>query len=169
MGDEIKLSQPKNIALIVVFASLYAVIGYVLHPISFVEIQVRVSDALYPLIAVFGFPSLVGLTIGHFLLNLSSPLGLLDLLSVLLFVPAKLAIWKWGLKAVPLHILSIALWVPFMLNHLFGVPFWITVVFVGIGEIIAEIVLGVPLTLGIQAHVVKTKNPEATLSRKGVE
>lgn len=143
----------RNLALVVVFASLYAIIGYALHPISFLDIQVRVSDALYPLIAIFGLPSLIGLTFGHFILNLSSPLGLLDLLSVALFIPAKLAIWKWGLKAVPLHIVSIALWVPFMLNHLFGVPFWMTVVFVGIGETIAEIMIGLPLTLAIKNHV----------------
>jgi len=138
------------VALIVVFASMYVALGYVLHPISFLQIQVRIADALYPLIAVFGLPSLVGLVIGHFLLNLSSPLGLIDLLSIPLFIPAKVAIWKWGLKAVPLHVISVGLWVPTMLCF-FAPPeilvpsflFWVFVSTVTIGEFIAEYILGV--------------------------
>jgi len=150
------------VALMSVFAGLYVVLGYVLHPISFLQIQVRVADALYPLIAIFGLPSLIGLVIGHFFLNLSSPLGIIDLLSIPLFVPAKVAIWKWGLKAVPLHVISVGLWVPTMLC--FFAPseillpsflFWIIVVTVTIGEFIAEILLGFPLTLAIQRRITK--------------
>jgi uncharacterized membrane protein len=129
------------------------VIGYVFHPISFLMIQIRIADALYPLIAVFGLPALVGLTLGHFLVNLSSPLGWIDLLSVPLFIPAKLAIWKWGLKAVPLHVLSVALWVAYMLHVVFALPFWISVVLVGCGEAVAEIILGIPLAEAVRRRI----------------
>ena len=147
----------RDISLMAVFAALYVGLGYVFHSISFLEIQVRIADALYPMIALFGLPSLVGLTIGHFILNLSSPLGPIDLLSVGLFIPAKLAIWKWGLKAVPLHVLSVTLWVPYMLMVLFSLPYWITVLYVGIGEAIAEIAVGFPLAIAIKRRLVYGK------------
>jgi len=142
-------------ALVMVFASLYIAIGYALHSISFLQIQVRVADALYPLIAVFGLPSLCGLTLGHFMLNLSSPLGLIDLLSVAMFLPAKFAILKFGLKAVPLHVLSVGLWVAYMLWHMFRLPYLLTFVLVFTGEFIAEIVLGIPLAVGIKRRLLQ--------------
>lgn len=157
--------KTKDLAVAVVFAALYTGIGYLFHPVSFLQIQVRIPDALYPLIALFGMPSLLGLTIGHFLLNLSSPLGPIDLLSVVLFIPAKMAIGKWGLKAVPLHVISIALWVPTMICFFapqeFAAPSFMLptiIVFVAIGEAIAEIGLGFPLTLAIKRRL-KNANP----------
>lgn len=150
--------KSRNIVLAALFATIYVILGYVLHSISFLEYQVRISDALYPLIAVFGLPAVIGTTMGHFMLNLSSPLGIIDLLSVALFIPAKLAIWKWGLKAVPLHVISVALWVPYMLCTVFQIPFimyWPLVLSVGIGETIAEVVIGVPLTLAVKKRVSK--------------
>jgi len=105
--------------------------------------------------ALFGLPSLIGLVTGHFLLNVSSPLGPIDLLSVLLFVPAKVAIWKYGLKAVPLHVLSVALWIPIMIC-LGDTPWFVygtLFVTVGIGEIIAEILLGIPLVMAIKKRL----------------
>lgn len=148
----------KRIALTALFATLYIVIGYALASIAFLEYQVRLADALYPLIAVFGLPALIGTTIGHFTLNLASPLGLIDLLSVALFIPAKIAIWKFGLKAVPLHIISIALWVPYMICTVFQIPFIAyipLVVSVGIGETIAEGAIGIPLALAVRKRLGK--------------
>jgi len=150
--------KSRSIALIALLATIYVVIGYTLHSISFLEYQVRVSDALYPLIAIFGLPAVIGTTIGHFIMNITSPLGIIDLLSVALFIPAKLAIWKYGLKAVPLHVISVALWVPYMLCTVFQIPFimyWPLVLSVGIGETIAEVVIGVPLTLAVKNRVSK--------------
>jgi len=147
------MKNSKFVSLTIIFAGLYTTLGYLLHPFSFMQIQVRVADALYPLIAIFGLPSLTGLVIGHFIVNLSSPLGLIDLLSVPIFIPAKLSIWKWGLKAVPLHVLSVGLWVGFMLFYLFNIPLLITILYVTIGELIAEIVLGFPLTLTLKRRI----------------
>jgi len=150
--------KSRSIALTALFTTLYIIIGYALSSIAFLEYQVRVADALYPLIAIFGLPALIGTTIGHFTLNLASPLGLIDLLSVALFIPAKIAIWKFGLKAVPLHIISVALWVPYMLCTVFQIPFIAYIplaVTVGVGETIAEAVIGIPLALAIRKRLGK--------------
>jgi len=114
-------------------------------PISFLMVQVRVADALYSLIGLFGFPAFVGLVLGHLIANMFSPLGLIDLLSVLWFIPAKLAIWKWKFKAVPLHVVSVGLWVGWMLHSLFGLPLMMTIIYVATGEAIAEIIIGYPV------------------------
>jgi len=145
----------KDLALAAVFAGLYAALGFILQSVAFGPIQVRVADALYPLIAVFGFPCLVGTFLGHLIFNIYGfgvgiALGPLDLLSPILFLPAKYAIQRWGLKAVPLHVLSVALWVPFLLNQMFSLPFWVCVATVGVGETIAEVALGVPLAIAIR-------------------
>lgn len=151
--------KSKEITQAAVLAALYVAIGLVIPFISFGAIQCRISDALYPLIAILGTPALIGLTLGHIIYNAYGfvtgfALGPLDvLLSPLIFFGAKLAIWKWGLKAVPIHVVAVALWVPYLLNNLFGIPYWPLVITVGIGEAIAELVLGIPLAIGVQKRI----------------
>ena len=69
----------RDIALAVVFAALYAVGVALLAPISFHIIQVRVADALLPLVMLFGSPVVIGITIGTLFANLFSPFGILDI------------------------------------------------------------------------------------------
>lgn len=151
--------ETKQIAQATVLAALYIAIGVVLPFISFGAIQCRISDALYPLIAILGTPALIGLTLGHIIYNAYGfvtgfALGLLDvLLSPLIFFGAKLAIWKWGIKAIPLHVVAVALWVPYLLNTLFGIPYWPLVLTVGAGEAIAELVLGIPLAKLVEKNL----------------
>ena len=151
--------KSKDITLAVVLVALYIGIGLVIPFVSFGAIQCRLSDALYPLIAILGWPAVVGLTLGQFIYNLYGystgfALGLLDvIISPALFFVAKLFIQKYGYKAVPIHVVFVALWVPYLLNSLFGIPYWPTVVTVGIGEAIAEIVLGIPLAKLVEQRI----------------
>lgn len=154
--------KSKDVTLIAISASLYVVIGLVIPFISFGAIQCRVSDALYPLIAILGTPALIGLTIGHAIYNLwgystGVALGILDvLLSPLIFLIAKILIWKYGLRAVPIHVIFVALWVPYLLNSLFGAPYWPLVISVGIGEAIAEIAIGIPVAKAVETRWTST-------------
>ena len=145
--------KSRDLALTIIFATLYPALTLGLYPMSYGQIQIRIADALYPLIGIFGLPALIGCIIGHFIANLFSPLGIIDMVSVLLFIPAKIAIWKWKFKAVPLHVLSVALWIPFMLHLLFGIPYLITVFYVGVGEAVAELILGRWLYLEIERRI----------------
>ena len=137
--------KSKQIALTGIFAALYYVLGIVFQPISFMAIQCRIACALIPLIALFGYPATIGITLGGLLFNANSPLGILDMLSMLIFLPAKLAIQKWGIKAVPIHVAFVGIWVGYLLNITFNAPLIPTIVTVAIGELVAEIVLGIPL------------------------
>lgn len=47
-----------------VFAGVYAVLVVVLAPVSFLPIQVRVADALIPLSILYGWPAIIGVTVG---------------------------------------------------------------------------------------------------------
>lgn len=150
--------KSKDIALIAISASLYIAIGLVIPFIGFGAIQCRISDALYPLIAILGTPALIGLTIGHAIYNLwgystGIALGILDVtLSPIIFLIAKILIWKYGIRAVPIHVIFVALWVPYLLNSLFGLPYWPLVITVGIGETIAEIVIGIPIAKAVETR-----------------
>jgi len=129
-----------NVALL---AALYFVIGFAIPMLGFGMFQIRLGDALYPCIPLFGIEGVIGLTIGQFIYNvygfgLGMAIGPWDLLSPLLFLPFKWLIYKKGIKMVPLHIIAVALWIPFLLNMEFGAPFWFAVLTVGGGETIAE-------------------------------
>ena len=129
--------KSKQIALTAVFAALYYALGLVFQPISFGAIQVRVACATIPLIALFGAPATIGITLGHLLFNLNSPLGTLDYISPFVFLIPRLLIQKYGVKAMPIHTLTVGAWVGYIIS-LFGVPFLSVFLTVSIGELIAE-------------------------------
>jgi len=154
----------KFLALTVVITSLYVSLGFGLQNIAFGNIQIRVADALYPLIAVLGLPCLVGTFLGHFIFNLYGfgtgiALGIGDLASPFIFLIPKWLIYKYGNPTWKLtlttvsHVLFVAFWIPYLLLVMYAIPFWISVLTVGVGEFIAEIVLGIPLTLAIKRRI----------------
>lgn len=144
--------KTRDIGLSVVFAAMYA-IG-VIWPLSSMGIQCRLSCALIPLIAIFGGPATWGITIGHFIFNSFSPIGWLDYFSPLVLLVPRLLIQKYGVKAMPIHTIVVALWVPFILNQTFGLPMIPLILTVGIGELIAEWYLGY---LGLYPRLVDPK------------
>lgn len=133
--------KSKQIALTGVFAGLYYVLGILFQPISFGAIQVRVACALIPLISLFGYPATIGITIGHLLFNVGSPLGTLDILSPFVFLIPRLLIQKYGVKTMPIHTVTVGLWVAYILST-FGSPFVPIFLTVTIGETVAEWFLG---------------------------
>ncbi|MEM1584237.1 MAG: QueT transporter family protein [Nitrososphaerota archaeon] len=54
----------RRIALASMFAAVYAVLVVGLAPVSFLPFQVRFADALIPLSIAYGWPAIIGLTIG---------------------------------------------------------------------------------------------------------
>lgn len=61
-------------------AALYALGVVFLAPISFQLFQVRVADALLPLAILFGWPAIIGLSLGAFVANFFGPLGPVDII-----------------------------------------------------------------------------------------
>jgi len=132
--------KSRDVGLATMFATLYAV--GIIWPFSFMGVQCRLSCSLIPLIALFGWPSTIGITIGHIIFNSFSPIGYLDYFSPFIFFIPRLLIQKYGIKAMPIHTLAVSIWVPYILNQVWGAPLILNVLTVGIGEVIAEWYLG---------------------------
>ena len=69
----------KKLAVVTVFAALYAVGVIFLAPISFGIVQVRVADAMLPLSMIFGLPCALGLSLGCIVSNVYGGLGVIDI------------------------------------------------------------------------------------------
>lgn len=113
----------------------------------------RVSEALTVLPYVFGPYAAIGLFIGCLFSNIYGGLGVYDIIGGSLItllaglITAKLR--KFGkpiLAPLPPIILNSFL-VSIYLHWIFAVPYWLTVISIGIGESISCFVLGYPLLL----------------------
>lgn len=148
------MSSRKNsvsVMLAAVFAALYAVGVVFLAPISFQPFQVRVADALLPLSILFGWPAVVGLSLGAFVSNFFGGLGPVDIIGGALanFIATYLA-WKiagnkgraWKLLGIVAEIVVVTMIVGSYLSYLFNQPLLVTWLGVLLGSIVAIGVLG---------------------------
>ncbi len=130
-------------------AAVYAALTLVLAPISYGPFQLRVSEALcfLPLLLPEAIP---GLFIGCLIANLGSNLGLADIVFGSLFSLAA-ALLTWRLRKGPVWI---ALLPPVLVNA-FGVgallyfiadaPYWLSSLWVGLGQAATVYLIGLPL------------------------
>jgi uncharacterized membrane protein len=139
-------TSARNIALSIVCCALYAALVNVFAPISFQQIQVRVANALIGLVPLMGWPAIYGLTLGVFLGNLTSPLGPIDLLSALPSFLGLLIVYRLRqvsvLLGLQVYSTIVSIWVSFMLNFAFQLPYMITFAYVIVGVTIATTGLG---------------------------
>jgi len=142
--------KARDVSITAVFGALYASITIVFAPISFLQYQVRLSEALKPMgVSIFGYPAIIGLLIGQFIANFWSPLGFIDLLSPI-FAGIGLSFMyllrkKSLLLGCILYCISISLWVAYMLQLIFQVPIIVGFTLVMVGEVISVILIGYPI------------------------
>ncbi|MGB9813050.1 MAG: QueT transporter family protein [Thermovenabulum sp.] len=130
-----------------IIGAIYASLTYLLKPISYGPIQVRVSEAL-TLIPLIDSSSVLGLFAGCMIANILGGLGPWDIYggSLITLIAAYLT------SRMPNEYLG-ALWpiilnafgVSYYLSFLYHMPYWITVLYIAVGEAIAVIFLGIPL------------------------
>ena len=140
-----------QMTLTAAFAALYTVGVVFLAPISFQVFQVRLADALLPLSMLFGWPAILGLSLGAFVANFFGGLGPVDIIggAVANFL-ATLIAWKIGHKRKPTtalagvisEILIVTLIVGTYLSFLLGMPLLIGLLGVFLGSAVAIGVLG---------------------------
>lgn len=145
-------------------AALYTVATMALAPLSFGNLQFRVSEAL-TLLPVFTVSAVPGLTIGCIIANAlgvafsANAAGWLDVIfgsiATLLAAILTRALRKIEFKGVPV----LAILPPVLLNALivggelavvYELPFWITALEVGAGELGVCVILGIPLVLALK-------------------
>ncbi|MEM3715202.1 MAG: QueT transporter family protein [Thermoprotei archaeon] len=138
--------KSNEIALTSIITALYVGLIEIFHPISFEVIQVRVANALLGVVPVFGWPAIVGVTLGVFIGNITSPLGPIDLLSAIPTFIGCYIIYKLKSTSVLLglttYTLILSLWVGYILWYVLGLPYIITVAYLFIGIGISTIFLG---------------------------
>lgn len=150
-----------QVTLTAMFAAVYAVGVYFLAPMSFLPFQVRVADALLPLAMLFGWPAIIGLSIGAFVANFFGPLGAVDIVGGAFanFVATYLA-WKffqnkgrfWKLVGVVEEIAAVTLIVGTYLSYLLAQSLLLVWLGVLSGSILAIGVLGSALLFALSTN-----------------
>ena len=154
----------KQIALISIFAALYAIGVVFLAPFSYGLVQVRIADALLPLSIVFGMPAVIGLSLGTFIANTLNPtgnLGPIDIFggTVTNFIATFVA-WKiCGSNKVPFivgigcQIVIVSVIVGTYLSYLLGSTLIVGIGYLFIGTFLAVGILGSALVVIIKNRV----------------
>jgi uncharacterized membrane protein len=146
------------LTLAAVFAALYAIGVVFLAPISFQMFQVRVADALLPLSMLFGWPAILGLTMGAAVANSFGGLGPVDVVGgAIANLVATFVAWRvarnrsatWVFVGVVLQILIVTLTVGSYLSFLFSMPLEIGWLGVLLGSVVAIGLLGSLLFFGL--------------------
>ena len=139
----------RDIAWIAIIAALYVVVTLIFAPISYGPIQVRVSEAL-TLLPFFDPRAIPALFIGCLFSNIFGGLGMYDIIfgSLFTLIAAFLTykmknIYIAGIPPVIINAFGVSLY----LSLLFKLPYWITVIYIGIGESISVYGIGLPLFL----------------------
>jgi uncharacterized membrane protein len=149
----------KDLALTTVFAALYAALVIGLAGISFQLVQVRVADALIPLSIIFGWPAVIGVTVGCVISNIVSPLPsvLVDItFGAIANFSASLLAWRVSLHLRTkdwlhhfLGCLAAVVIVTFVVGTylavITGMELWVWYLGIGIGSLISICGIGYPL------------------------
>ena len=132
--------KTNEISLTIVFSSLYAILVVVLAPISFGPVQLRVADCLIPLSALFGWPSIIGVTVGGFLGNAYFWMGPSDLIfgpianlisGLIIFMLRRHSFLACVVGSLPIGVIVGGyLWLFFPPPDIFGLqlPIWVAMV-----------------------------------------
>ncbi len=129
--------------------AVYALLTIILAPISYGMIQVRVAEML--MILPFFTPAAVpGLFVGCLIANIFGGYGILDIVfgSLATLLSAYLVTKIKNKYLVPLPpILVNAVIIGIVLHLVLGLPLYLTVAWVGFGQMVACYGLGLPLLL----------------------
>lgn len=144
----------KDLAIISVYAALYAALVVVLGAFSYGPIQVRIADALLATIPLLGLAGVLGHTLGVFIANMFSTAGLIDLLNTIpSFIMAYVIYYVYKRTQNDYTVIAtclaystvIGVTVGWMLSYLYDLPLLLTIVYVAIGNIIASVLVGWPV------------------------
>ncbi|MDD3792432.1 MAG: QueT transporter family protein [Candidatus Bathyarchaeota archaeon] len=144
----------RNLAIITLYASLYAMLVIFLPGLSYGPLQVRLADALLAIVPLLGLAGVFGHTLGVFVANLFSPAGPIDLLNTIpSFMMAFIVYYVYTktnndftvIASCTAYSTVLGITVGWMLSFLYGYPLLITIAYVILGNFIASVLLGWPL------------------------
>ncbi len=135
-----KLLTTRSVCLSAMIAALYAALTILLAPISYGNIQCRVSEAmtLLPILLPQAIP---GLVVGCLVANLLSPVAVWDVLfgtlATLIAAVGTYALRRKPLLAALCPVVANGIIVGAMLSVFYALPLWLTMAEVAVGEVVA--------------------------------
>ena len=146
--------KTKDLALMAIYAALYAALVVVLGGISYGPIQIRIADSMLAAVPLLGIPGVLGHTLGVFIGNIFSPDGVLDLLNTIpSFVMSFVVYYVYkrtkndytviGTSVAYSAVLGTT--VGWMLSYLYALPLLLTIAYVAIGNVVATVLIGWPV------------------------
>ena len=135
-----------------VIAALYAALTLALAPISYGPVQFRISEAL-TILPLFCVEAIPGLALGCFLANI--PMGIWDMLigtAATLFAAILTRVSKKIYFGVIPPVIFNAFLVPLIFLTMPDMtdPYMLNVLFVGLGELVSVVVVGIPLYFALK-------------------
>lgn len=144
----------KKIARGAAITALYVVITYFLVPISFGPVQFRAAEALTLLPMIF--PEAVpALFLGVLLANILGGLGIVDIVggSLVTLIAAYVTYkFKNSIIAYLSPIIFNAFLISLYLYKIYGIPYWVNVIQIGLSEAAVIAVLGYPMIKFLKKH-----------------
>lgn len=141
--------EKKELALGSTLAALYIILVIGLGPLSFNQFQFRAANILLGIVPLAGMPAVLGISLGVLIGNISSPLGPLDMLSVIPSFIGCLSIYylrkKSVLAGLTVYTIIISIWVSYLLYYVLGLPYLETLFAILIGVGVVTIGLGYTL------------------------
>ena len=146
--------QSKDITLIGLYAALYAALVVVLGGFSYGPIQVRIADSLLAVVPLLGLPGVLGHTLGVFIANMFSTVGLIDLLNtipsfamsfVVYYVYKRTQNDYTVIGTCIVYSVVLGVTVGWMLSYVYSLPLLLTMAYVAVGNTIASVLIGWPL------------------------
>jgi uncharacterized membrane protein len=154
-GGKLNLKIRSNdLALIGIYAALYAALVVVLGGFSYGPIQVRIADSLLAVVPLLSLPGVLGHTLGVFIANIFSPVGLIDLLNTIpSFAMSFVVYYVYKRTKKDYTVIGtciaysavLGVTVGWMLSYVYVLPLLLTMVYVAIGNVIASVLIGWPL------------------------
>ncbi len=153
--------EKKEIALSSTIAALYIILVVGLGPLSYLGINFRVANILLGIIPIAGLPAVFGITLGVLVGNVPSPLGPIDMLSAIPSFLGCLSIYYLRKIRLPItktftlevgvlagltvYTIIISLWIAFLIQSVFGDPYFDALFILLIG--VSAVTIGLGYTL----------------------
>lgn len=137
-----------------IYAALYAALVVELGGISYGIINFRIADAMVAAVPLLGIAGVLGHTIGVFVSNIPSPLGLIDLLNtipsfamsfVIYYVYKKTRNDYTVIATCSAYSFVLGTTVGAMLSPITHIPLLLSILYVALGNIVATVLIGWPM------------------------
>jgi uncharacterized membrane protein len=143
--------RTKDLALISIYAALYAALVVVLGGFSYGPVQVRIADSMLAAVPLLSIAGVLGHTLGVFVANIFSPLGPIDLLNtvpsfamsfVVYYVYKRTRNDYTVIGTCLAYSAVLGVTVGSMLSYVLSLPLLPTIAYVAIGNVIASVLIG---------------------------